>query len=530
NISSTPWGVAGINIQAAAATYTDSSPAASPVASIVANSLGIPTFAAASATTYTTAANLYIAGAPAAGTNATLTNSYALHVASGASLFQGALTVSAGGVNITGNSTITGTLGGLTGLTVASGGASVSGGLNNNTGGITNSGNIAAGANNTYDIGASGVRYNNGYFNNLNVNNLTVNTSSVSTGALTITSTTTPQLTVQYDVSNYYTTSVSSAGAITLDATGASAGFTFSDAVVASTGLTVTTGGATISAGGITVTGNSTITGTLGGLTGLTVASGGATITGNSTITGTLGGLTGLTVASGGASISGGLNNNAGSITGVGANITGSAGVTLQATAGTLAFTATGSNIITASTNGSERLRIDASGNVGVGISSSLSSARLNSQAQTYTTATGTTSASATNIITGSGTAFTSEVAIGDRIALSSATSTYSTVIDVQSDTVLVVGSVLGNGASQTIRIQKAAFKTYDSSGAPLVTLQGNNGIYVHEGSQISFMSSASGEKVLLDAKGGQTATFSGSRISSTGSQNQGFVVDLDYN
>lgn len=50
---------------------------------------------------------------------------------------------------------------------------------------------------------------------------------------------------------------------------------------------------------GIAVTGNSTITGTLGGLTGLTVASGGITVTGNSTITGTLGSLTGLTVASG---------------------------------------------------------------------------------------------------------------------------------------------------------------------------------------------------------------------------------------
>lgn len=53
---------------------------------------------------------------------------------------------------------------------------------------------------------------------------------------------------------------------------------------------TSTFGGAlTVTSGGIAVTGNSTITGTLGGLTGLTVASGGASITGNSTITGTLG-------------------------------------------------------------------------------------------------------------------------------------------------------------------------------------------------------------------------------------------------
>ena len=69
-----------------------------------------------------------------------------------------------------------------------------------------------------------------------------------------------------------------------------------------SNGLTVTAGGLIVSAGGMAVTGNSTVTGTLGGLTGLTVASGGltvtsggVTVTGNSTITGTLGGITTLT-------------------------------------------------------------------------------------------------------------------------------------------------------------------------------------------------------------------------------------------
>lgn len=67
-----------------------------------------------------------------------------------------------------------------------------------------------------------------------------------------------------------------------------------------SNGLTVTAGGATVSAGGVTVTGNSTITGTLGGLTGLTVASGGASITGNSSVTGTF---TATTFSGSGASL-----------------------------------------------------------------------------------------------------------------------------------------------------------------------------------------------------------------------------------
>lgn len=56
----------------------------------------------------------------------------------GSALFAQAVTVSAGGITVTGNSTITGSLGGIAGLTVASGGASVAGGLAvNGTTGIT---------------------------------------------------------------------------------------------------------------------------------------------------------------------------------------------------------------------------------------------------------------------------------------------------------------------------------------------------------------------------------------------------------
>ena len=48
------------------------------------------------------------------------------------------------------------------------------------------------------------------------------------------------QMRVGYDVSNYYTTTVSSAGAITFEAVGASAGFTFSDPVTLSSTSTAT--------------------------------------------------------------------------------------------------------------------------------------------------------------------------------------------------------------------------------------------------------------------------------------------------
>lgn len=50
-------------------------------------------------------------------------------------------------------------------------------------------------------------------------------------GELTITSTTTPQLTARYDANNHVTISVSSAGAVTYNATGASAVHAFSDSV-----------------------------------------------------------------------------------------------------------------------------------------------------------------------------------------------------------------------------------------------------------------------------------------------------------
>ncbi len=90
NLSTKAWGTSGVNFQTQAATYTDSSTASGTVTNNMVNTFGIPTLAATNASiTYTNAATVYIAGAPTAGTNATLTHAYALDVAGGDAVFGG---------------------------------------------------------------------------------------------------------------------------------------------------------------------------------------------------------------------------------------------------------------------------------------------------------------------------------------------------------------------------------------------------------------------------------------------------------
>ena len=81
----------GALITLAATTFTDNLTSASGTLSNWAYSyLGTPTLGAFNSSVTTTAAStLYIQGAPIAGTNETLTNAYALYVASGSSLFGG---------------------------------------------------------------------------------------------------------------------------------------------------------------------------------------------------------------------------------------------------------------------------------------------------------------------------------------------------------------------------------------------------------------------------------------------------------
>lgn len=72
--------------------------------------------------------------------------------------------------------------------------------------------------------------YNSSTDQNYFAGNLGIGTASPN-NPLDVTTTTSPQVRFGYDTSNYYTTAVSSAGNITLDATGSSSGFQFADKV-----------------------------------------------------------------------------------------------------------------------------------------------------------------------------------------------------------------------------------------------------------------------------------------------------------
>ncbi|MGN6205987.1 hypothetical protein [Humibacter sp.] len=214
----------------------------------------------------------------------------------GLTVSTGGVTVSASGITVTGNSTIAGTLGSLTGLTVGGSGITVSaGGV-----AITGNSNITGtlGSLTGLTVGGSGIT--------VSAGGIAVNAGTTAVQALTATTGT-------FSTSTGLTT----VGRLEFAADGVSPRLqsystkTFyinelGNPVNIGGAVTIATGGLTVSASGAAITGNSTVTGTLGVSSAITVSAGGIAVTGNSTITGTLSGLTGLTVASGGITVTAG--------------------------------------------------------------------------------------------------------------------------------------------------------------------------------------------------------------------------------
>ena len=89
------WGDIGPQLSIAGAVITDTT-SSGTVSRAVANSINATAFAASSSTTYTQAVSLFIADAPTANTNVTISHRYALYTAGGRINFQGLPTSSAG--------------------------------------------------------------------------------------------------------------------------------------------------------------------------------------------------------------------------------------------------------------------------------------------------------------------------------------------------------------------------------------------------------------------------------------------------
>ena len=83
-------------------------------------------------------------------------------------------------------------------------------------------------------------------------------------------------------------------------------------------------------------------------------------------------------------------------------------------------------------------------------------------------TATGTVTMSGTTV-TGTGTAFTSEVRVGDRVAASTAPSTYAYVTVVTDATHITTSASIGSAASQTLLVRHAEMLLRDSTPTPTV-------------------------------------------------------------
>jgi hypothetical protein len=177
-ITTPNWTTTGVGLRTVASTYTDSTTgAAGTAATNHVHVIAQPTIAATnSLVTTTTAATLYIAGAPANGTNMTVTNAYAVLVNAGnvgvtANINGGniisAAAVSAVSVSASGNITAGNVLGGAnvnatthTGTTVSVTGNITGGNLSVGTGTLSGGNIVNTNANGVGNIGSATVYYN----------------------------------------------------------------------------------------------------------------------------------------------------------------------------------------------------------------------------------------------------------------------------------------------------------------------------------------------------------------------------------
>jgi hypothetical protein len=318
----------------------------------------------------------------------------------------GAITVTTGGVDITGNSLFKGTVGINNLLTISNnGGATITGPVNI-TGATQITGNFTTvSAVNT--LGGDTV-----VGGKLTLNGLTTFNSAVTiaSGGLTIQSSGGATISGNVDISG----TTRSASTLTVTAGGAT---------ISSGNVLVSSGNLTLASGNLSVTGTGSTSGTFtsGGL--LTVLSGGANITGTTTLSST------LTVSGGGASISGNTSIVGGGTLSVAGTTTSGGKLTVSSGGATI----TGNTDITGTTTSSSTLIVSAGGATITGATSVIGN----------TSITGTTTSSSTLTVSGGGASITGNTSIvgGGTLTVAGAT-TSGGILTVSSGGASITGSV----------------------------------------------------------------------------------------
>jgi fibronectin-binding autotransporter adhesin len=261
---------------------------------------------------------------------------------------------------------------------------------------------------------------------------------------------------------------------------------------------------------------------------GLVVSSGGIDVSGNSTIIGTLSGLTGLSLVSGGVDVSGGGITNAGSITGVGTDISASGTLTVSSggLSGLTLSSANGLLVLDADTwrraaAGTTELQLNDSADTTFSIINTNGSAVANLLVEGGITAatfagdgSALTSLDADNITSGS----ISDGLLSSNVALLNAAQSFSSLNTFSAG--LVVGNT-GSATAGALRFNGVDFEGYD--GTQWVSLTAG------------ISSGGGGDPVtatFYDAAGGATITtsFATITIDSTLTNSDNTLVSLASN
>ncbi len=155
---------------------------------------------------------------------------------------------------------------------------------------------------------------------------------------------------------------------------------------------------------------------------------------------------------------------------------------------------------------------VTASGYTGLGTAvSTYGLTTLSITPQANFTATGTTTVNASTTVSGSGTAFLTELSVGDRVAMSSSAATFAYVTAIASNTSMTIAPALGDGTSQTIAVRKAPLRVDSTSAAGTGLTLSDTGIHLigYPAAQDVNMTAAANEQIQVRGTAGRLGLYS---------------------